>query len=165
MAQPDNGLLHGKNPRQLCLSLSAGQGHLLLDVRQRFQILNERLRPVQRQLEKISKSASGAHITTIFIMLNREVEELDGAVDYHAVLWFACRHDVFESIDAAAAANTFANAFCAALKGSAGVVVDDWEVRSHEDITLADLELMKRLDFDFRSEAPKPGGAAPPSPV
>ena len=92
-------------------------------------------------------------------MLNPEDDELDDAVDYHAVLWFACRPDVFESTEANAEANLVASGFCAVLKSCAGIVVDDWEVRSHEDITLADLELMKRLDFDFRSEAPKPGGS------
>src|SRR5688572_28222250 len=89
-------------------------------------------------------------------MLDAEDDELDDAVDYHAVLWFACRPEVFESIEANAEANLFASDFCAVLKSCPGIVVDDWEVRSHEDITVADLALMKRFDFDFRSEAPKP---------
>jgi hypothetical protein len=205
VAQPDNGFLHGKNPRQLCLSLSAGQGHILLDVRRRFQIpkeaiagasprfdlilprkeirllarwlgkrytrdafpdsFNERLRPAQKQLEKISKSAAGAHITTIFIMLHPEDDELYDTGEYRAVLWFACRPEVFESLDANVEANLFANDFCAALKSCDGIVVDEWEVRSHEDITLADLELMQRFDLDFRSEAPKPGGSKLTSPM
>ena len=32
------------------------------------------------------------------------------------------------------------------------------ELRAHSDITLEDLEVMKRFDWDFRSGAPKPGG-------
>lgn len=56
-------------------------------------------------------------------------------------------------------ANLFTNDSCAALKSCHGTSEDDWEVRSHEDITVADLELLKRFDFDFRSESPKPGGS------
>jgi hypothetical protein len=121
---------------------------------------NARLRAAQKDLEKISKSAAGRHITTIFLMLDRKDDELEDGADYHVALWFACRHDVLDS-DADVEANQFASAFSRALESCPGIVVDDYEVRSHDDITLADLELMKRFDLDFRSEAPKPGGAAP----
>ncbi|HEU4583423.1 MAG TPA: hypothetical protein VFS67_34430 [Polyangiaceae bacterium] len=121
---------------------------------------NARLRPAQKELEKISKSAAGRHITTIFVMLDPKDDELEDGVDYHVVLWFACQRDVLDS-DAGVEANQFANAFSHALESCPGIVVEeDSEVRSHDDITLADLELMKRFDLDFRSEAPKPGGSA-----
>jgi hypothetical protein len=121
---------------------------------------NARLRPAQKELEKVSKSAAGRHITTIFLMLEPKDDELDDGTDYHVAIWFACRRDVLDS-DTGAEANQFASAFSRALESCPGIVVDDWEVRSHDDITLADLELIKRFDVDFRSEAPKPGGAAP----
>jgi hypothetical protein len=118
---------------------------------------NARLRPAQKELERISKSAAGRHVTTIFVMLEPKDDELDDGADYHVAIWFAWRRDVLDS-DAGVEANQFASAFSHALESCPGIVVEDWEVRSHDDITLADLELMKRFDMDFRSEAPKPGG-------
>lgn len=120
---------------------------------------NARLRPAQKELERISKSPAGRHITTVFVMLDANNEELADGAGYHVVLWFGCQRDVLDS-DARVEANQFASAFSRAVESCPGIVVDDWEVRSHDDITLADLELMKRFDLDFRSEAPKPGGGA-----
>jgi hypothetical protein len=122
---------------------------------------NARLRPAQKELERVSKSCAGRHVTTVFLMLDPKDDELEDGTDYHVVLWFACRQDVLDSA-AGVEANQFASAFSRALESCPGIVVDDWEVRSHDNITLADLELMKRFDVDFRSEAPKPGGSAPP---
>ena len=51
------------------------------------------------------------------------------------------------------------------LQSCAGIRLQGIEVRSEADISLDDLRLMKRLDLDYRSHAPKPGGALPPEGV
>jgi hypothetical protein len=63
--------------------------------------------PAHKELEKVSKSAAGRYITTIFPMLDPKDDELDDGADYHVAMWFACRRDVLDS-DAGVEANQFA---------------------------------------------------------
>jgi hypothetical protein len=118
---------------------------------------NERLRAQKSKLDALSKRPQSRSITAILLQLDTE-DELEPHETYRVVLWFACRPSNAQDLESRRQIEEYAAAFAKALGVCAGVQVDDFEVRSHLDINLDDLELMKRFDFDYRSEAPSPGG-------
>lgn len=118
---------------------------------------NERLRAQHSKLERLSKKQQSALVTAIFLILNSEEELVDG-VDYEVVMWFACRRGVAEDSTKRPSLEAYAKSFADAVHSCDGIKVVEHEVRSHFDITLEDFENLKRFDYDFRSEAPKPGG-------
>jgi hypothetical protein len=120
---------------------------------------NERLRAQRSQLEGLSKRSSSRLVTAILLQLETE-DELDPNEVYKIALWFACRPNDAEDPESRRAIEDYAAAFASVLSACPGVHVDDFEVRSHLDINLDELEIMKRFDFDYRSEAPSPGGEA-----
>jgi hypothetical protein len=120
----------------------------------------ERLRPAQKKLDSLCKSEGSRHVTAILVMLNEPAAELATSEAYRVVLWFAARSATLEV--AATELQRFCEEFRAALAGCSGIIVDDAEVRSHDDITLDDLEQMKRFDYDYRSRGAKAGGEEPP---
>ena len=118
---------------------------------------NERLRAQKSKLDALSKRSQSRSITAILLQLDSE-DELGPDETYKVVLWFACRPTNAEDPETRRQLEEYAAAFAKVLKSCGGVQVDDFEVRSHLDINLDDLEVMKRFDFDYRSEAPSPGG-------
>jgi len=118
---------------------------------------NTRLRAQKSKLDALSKRPQSRSITAILLQLDTE-DELGPDETYKVVLWFACRPANAENPEIRKHLEEYAAAFADVLKSCSGVQVDEFEVRSHLDINLDDLELMKRFDFDFRSEAPSPGG-------
>lgn len=118
---------------------------------------NERLATQRKKLDKLSKRDEGALITTILVMLNTE-EELCSKDDYELVMWFAYRSNDAQAPEQRAKLEKYASDFAAAFGACEGLQVAEHELRPHAEITMEDLELMKRFDWDFRSEAPKPGG-------
>lgn len=61
-------------------------------------------------------------------------------------------------------ASEFSNRLKAIIDDCDGVklVGNGIVVRSEEDVTLDDMRYLRRLDRDYRSQAPKPGGDLPP---
>jgi hypothetical protein len=118
---------------------------------------NERLRAARAKLDALAKKPDGRHVTAVLMMLDTE-QELAADVDYRIVIWFACHSSSAEDPRTRGALEKYAQAFADAVGSCDGIEVEEHEVRSHLDITLEDLEEMKRFDFDYRSEAPKPGG-------
>lgn len=118
---------------------------------------NERLREQKSKLDALSKRPQSRSITAILLQLDTE-DEIEAHEAYRVVIWFACRPRNAEDPESRRPIEDYAAAFAKVLSACAGVQVDDFEVRSHLDINMADLELMKRFDFDYRSEAPSPGG-------
>lgn len=118
---------------------------------------NERLRAQKSKLDALSKRPESRFITAILLQLETE-EELAQHETYNVALWFACRPVHAGDPESRRQIEDYAAVFAKMLNACVGVQVDEFEVRSHLDINLDDLELMKRFDFDYRSEAPKPGG-------
>ncbi len=127
---------------------------------------NLRLLAAKRPLEKLSKSESGRSVTQVFIAMAEPEDELPPDQPYRIALWFAFRDDPSLGAKRRADAERFASSFLEALRSCAGIdVSEETVVRSHAEISLEELESMKRFDLDFRSFAPKPGGDSPPSSV
>ena len=122
---------------------------------------NGRLRMVRAKLEALSKKAEGKHVTAILMMLDTE-EELADDVAYHVVVWLACRSNSVGEPKIRVGLERYAQAFAEVMASCGGINVAEYEVKPHVDITLEDLDAMKRFDFDYRSEAPKPGGENAP---
>lgn len=122
---------------------------------------NERLASQRRKLERLSKRDESKTLTAVFMMLDTE-EELDSSRDYKVVLWFACRRPDVQIPEQRATLEKYAGDLVAAFESCEGIRVIEFELRTHDEITLADLELMKRFDWDFRSQAQKPGGTTAP---
>lgn len=118
---------------------------------------NERLRAQRSKLDALSKHPWSRLVTAILLQLETE-DELEPNEIYKVALWFACRPNDAEDPESRRQIEDYAAAFANVMSSCPGVQVDDFEVRSHLDINLDDLELMKRFDFDYRSEAPSPGG-------
>ena len=192
---PENDLLHGKNPRRLCLALG-NVGFAIVDIRQRITVekrlvagitplsqglkprdrrllgkwlgkryqrsafpdeFNRRLRKTRSRLESLSKQPEGRDITAILMMLDTD-EELSSDRSYKVVVWFACRSRSFENPKIRVAVEKYAQEFADTMDSCGGIEIQEHEVKQHLDITLEDLEVMKRFDYDYRSESPRPGG-------
>lgn len=118
---------------------------------------NERLRTVKSKLEALSKKPESGQVTAILMMLDTDAE-LPPGVAYKVAIWFTCRTSTVENEATRAVMERFARTFVDALRLCSGIEVARYEVKGHFDVTLEDLELMKRFDYDYRSEAPNPGG-------
>lgn len=114
---------------------------------------NGRWKAAQKKLERLSKSNEAASISGVFAMLDYPNDELPDGVPYNLVLWFACPVKVYESNAGRRDAKVFEAKFVDLMKKCTGINVSpESEVRSHEDISLSDLEEMKRFDWDYRSD-------------
>lgn len=124
---------------------------------------NERLKKRGSQLDRLTKRA-GKQVVAIFIAIEPN-DELPQGADYHLMLWFACRPAVLANSTQRRAADGFARDFVGELTRCEGIVVDEWDCRGLDDITLDDLERMKRFNYDFRSYGTQPGGEPPPDAI
>lgn len=116
---------------------------------------NGRLETQKKKLAQLSKREDGKLVTGIYMMLNIE-NELSSSESYEVTIWFACRTEVADDLKERVEA--YATDFVAAMRACQGIEIIEHEVRAEFDISLEDLRSMKRFDFDFRSDAPKPGG-------
>jgi len=118
---------------------------------------NVRLDGQKKKLSKLSKREEGKHITAIFLSLNTEEELADGE-DYKVLVWLACRTEAAGDPQRRAPLEKYAKELADAVDACDGIEVAEYELRAEFDVSLEDLRDMKRYDFDYRSEAPKPGG-------
>ncbi|HMA94404.1 MAG TPA: hypothetical protein VKP30_17050, partial [Polyangiaceae bacterium] len=118
---------------------------------------NARLEAHKKRMEKISKREDGKLVTAIFVMLSTE-SELPVGKDYETVVWLACQAKVAKDPKLRVSLEKYAQEFADAVNACDGIKVVEHELKSEFDISLEDLRKMKRFDFDYRSEAPKPGG-------
>lgn len=123
--------------------------------------LNVRLEAQKRKLTKLSKHQAGKFITAILLMLDTE-EELAGDQDYKVVVWLAARTEVADDPKQRPALEKYSQEFARTVGACHGIDVVECELRSELDISLEDLRVMKRFDFDYRSDAPDPGGETSP---
>ena len=106
---------------------------------------NERTRPAVTKLRKCFKK-QGHLLSGIYLLVVDD--ELNADEDYQVVLWAAMRMEDYESTEKQHEAVTLLGAIEAEMNGSDGVVVLQSELRSEAEISLADIRLMKRWDFD-----------------
>lgn len=120
---------------------------------------NERLRPVRDRLDRLSKSPESAVITGVYVILAERDQELAPDQTYHASVWLAVMGETISSDGEYALAVEFEARFRDIFAACEGVRLQALEVRSEDDISLKDLRIAKRFDWDYRSYA---GGARPP---
>jgi hypothetical protein len=112
---------------------------------------NRRLAVAQKKLANLGKSAEGKSVTTILISIDQVNTELPDNEDYRIILWFVFRPLSLTDDSRRAQAEKFASRFVAAICSCDGITVSDEAVKTPQEVTLEDLETMKRLDYDFRS--------------
>ena len=112
---------------------------------------NRRLEKQASRLSKLSKKEAAIGISAIFVSLDPSTEDLPTEVPYQVILWIACPVEVYEDAAQLAKIEALATNFGDAFRACDGISLLEVEVRSHADITLADLETLKKMDFDHRS--------------
>lgn len=112
---------------------------------------NRRLEKQASRLAKLSKKEAAIDISAVFVSLDPSTEDLPPEVPYQVILWIACPVEVYENATQLAKVEALATKFGDAFVACDGISLLEVEVRSHADITLADLETLKKIDFDHRS--------------
>lgn len=111
---------------------------------------NRRLKAAGRKLDMLAKKAIAKPVTSIYIGLEPHDEELDEDEDYELYVFVAYRDDSKK-----VQAQDFYEKLCDILDECDGLDLNRSEsgAKSHFEISLADLEEMRRWDFDYRSIA------------
>jgi hypothetical protein len=123
---------------------------------------NRRLSSARDKLDKLSKSEHGKSVSTVLVSIEKGDVELKDDEPYRIALWFVYRGSQMHGDWRRAQAERFAGEFAAAVNSCGGIeVADDWDVRTLGQVTLEDLETLKRFDFDYRTVAPHPDGDGP----
>lgn len=112
---------------------------------------NRRLEKQASRLSKLSKRDAAIGISAIFVSLAPSTEDLPPEASYQVLIWIACPVEVYEDAAQLAKIQALATNFGDAFSACEGISLLEVEVRSHADITLADLESLKKMDFDHRS--------------
>jgi hypothetical protein len=109
---------------------------------------NRRCLPAQKRLKGRLKS-EGYFLTAIFLVV--QDEELDENSCYEVVVIGCMREDTFQAPETRAKAQALVDAIESALDECMGIEVRESSVRSEASITLDDLRMLKRWDFDYLS--------------
>jgi len=112
---------------------------------------NRRLDQQQERLSKLSKQHAARDISALLVSLDNNTEELPAEVPYRLILWVACPVEAYDDAKRLAAVEALAAKFEEAIGKCVGIDVSECAVRSHADISLADIESFAKLDFDYRS--------------
>ncbi|MGB8931720.1 MAG: hypothetical protein WCC48_10785 [Anaeromyxobacteraceae bacterium] len=123
---------------------------------------NERLEQVEGRLARLVKSEASRVVTGIYLLLIQADEELLAQEDYRVVVWVAVADATLGDAASFEQAQAFEIRLKSILEACHGIKLEGLELKGESDISIADLRLLKRLDVDYRSLAPKPGGALPP---
>lgn len=127
---------------------------------------NDRLKRVDKPLEKLFKSGKGRAVTAIY--LNCAERELSEAEKYRVAIRILAPAQVWEDSRAKDEVQNFESEFVRILNGCTGIAVEDALSMPESDFSYADLRKYKRLDRDYRSFSddgdtarPVDSGAAP----
>jgi hypothetical protein len=112
---------------------------------------NRRLASAQKKLGKISKLLEAKIVDVILVSLDQGHTELPPDQSYQITIWFVFRQISPPDDKRRAQAEKFAGMFVSAVESCAGIEVREDLVKSRREVTLEDLEIMKRFDYDFRS--------------
>jgi hypothetical protein len=122
---------------------------------------NERVRPAA---DKIHKQAAkkGADLTALFLYVRDE--ELESGTDYEIELIATMSTDSFNEPEARQVCQQLLNKIETELDKCAGIRVMESELRSEAEISLDDLALLKRWDWEYlslRNDPPEPAAPHP----
>jgi len=118
---------------------------------------NERTRKAVSKLRKKFKK-TGHLVSGVYLLVADD--ELEG--DYEVIVWVAMRTADYDNSSKRKDANVLMGTIEAELDGCDGVTVLDSELRSEAEISLDDLRLMKRWDFDDLTLRDEPQDTIPP---
>lgn len=121
---------------------------------------NERLRAAHRKIDKALKRG-GEHVTGLFLMIDPD-EEQPVDRDYRLFLRVVTTTEALTSAEREVELVRLAKIIADALASCDGIVVEDHELLSESEFTLADLRFFKRWDWDYRSHSGDPGGDLAP---
>ena len=120
---------------------------------------NIRLRPAAAKLGKLLKS-DGKFIASIFVAM--DLRELASGETYNLILYILMRDEDFGNPSRKTSAHETSNQIEALINGKChGIMVKESSVRSEGEITVADLRMLHRLEFDYLSHVEN---NVPPSP-
>lgn len=155
-------LLEDHKPHQ-SLRLGPDERRLLCDwvakryVRAAFpDAFNERARESYRKIEKELKR-SGEPVTGLFLMIDPD-EERDAGEGYRILLRVVARSEALSDEKTEITLVRVAKVIADALGSCQGILVEDHQLVSESEFTLADLRFFKRWDWDYRSHSGEPGG-------
>ncbi len=126
---------------------------------------NQRLETVGKKLEKLFKSEAGGIVTGIFLDVADDEHPPD--TPYGIGVWITAKADAWDDDRSREMLDRFEERFSEIVDDCKGIDIigDDIRVIPEEDLTLADLRQLKRLDKDYRSlpgregvEQPADGG-------
>jgi hypothetical protein len=124
---------------------------------------NQRLVAINDDLDRLCKGHASRLISGIWLDLAPPAAELTAGENYKVSVWLTVEPETRSDAARDAEARDFEARFGAALSKCPGIEVLEVELRDERDFSLNDLRHFRRLDRDYRSVAPKPGGAkAPP---
>lgn len=106
---------------------------------------NERTRKAINDLRKSFK-ANGHLLTGIYILV--QDDELDADDPYEVTVWATMRENRFANHDERAEAQKLVNEIESALASCKGIDIIATELRAESEVSLSDLRLLKRWDFD-----------------
>ena len=109
---------------------------------------NNRLRKIGRKLDQLVKKEYGKAVTSIFVSIEPANEELSEEESYDLFVWVAYRDETqLYKI------NKFEEELLALLRKCSGInlIEEECEAHHHRDITLEDLEELRRWDYEYRS--------------
>ncbi len=107
---------------------------------------NDRIgKKTEEKIKKLLQSSPG-HFQEIHIQITHE--ELADNQDYHAIILCIAADEASENEENYEATVELGKKFCSLLNGCKGIRVKKCEVRSRDEVTLEDLDLMQRWDFD-----------------
>jgi len=121
------------------------------------------LRLVNRKLNKLVKGSDGKVISGVWFMLDPRNDELEEDTNYRLSVWLSVPSKYWEKTDSLRSAQNFEDKLRSILRDCKGIHVDEIEIRNEKDISLDDMHLFDRYDWDFRSHAEVSNEAIVPS--
>lgn len=106
---------------------------------------NRRSGPAVRTLRRRLKQ-DGALISGIYILVSDE--ELSADVDYEVVVWASMKKDDYAIEEKRTSAMDLLGEIETALNDCNGIVVEGTDLRPESEISIADIRIMKRWDYD-----------------
>jgi len=126
---------------------------------------NERLRSVDKRLEKLMKGQTAQPVTGIF--LDVVDQELPDGEPYAIAVRITAKESAYDDERLRGLLDDFEDRLSSIIDACDGVVIADDDIRHmpEEDLTLAELRRFKRLDKDYRSLPERDGVEQPVDPA
>ncbi len=113
------------------------------------------------EVQERSLKRRGAEISGIYIAVN-PWEEVDEGETYQVSLYATMEVETWSDHRIRGEMSSLLGDIATALNRCDGIEVDDFQLLSEADLSLADIRLLRRWDYDYLSYRDTPGGALPP---